>query len=190
MSLQQPVVRRPDGTIALRLATRERAVLRALLGDLREIVGEQSPPPGLTLADASDDSDLDPAHADPVHADPVLNRLYPDARPDDPEWSGRFRDMVRGDLDDGRRAHIAVVEETLQARSIDDGQAEAWLHVLNDLRLVLGTRLDVTEGQEEEPFDPDDPDATARVVFAWTGWLEGEFVDVLAASLPVPEGES
>ncbi len=202
-SMRDSVVRLPDGTIGLRLVERERSILRALLGDLREIVGEEVDPPGLTEldetgedADAGEatadegDADAEPDDAEPVEVltDPVLIRLYPDARPDDPAWSARFRDMIRGDLDDARRENLAVVEDTLDARSIDDDQAEAWLHVLNDLRLVMGTRLDITEEREAEPFDPEDPDAAAMVVYAYTGWLEGQFVDVLAAVLPdIPE---
>ena len=207
-SMRDSVVRLPDGMIGLRLVERERSILRALLSDLREIVGEEADPPGLTEFDEPDDDAAEP-HADEVEAvadddgadaepddmgagdvltDPVLIRLYPDARPDDPAWSARFRDMIRGDLDDARRENLAVVEDTLDARSIDDDQAEAWLHVLNDLRLVMGTRLDITEEREAEPFDPEDPDAAAHVVYAYTGWLEGQFVDVLAAVLPdVPE---
>jgi hypothetical protein len=202
-SMRDSVVRLPDGTIGLRLVERERSILRALLGDLREIVGEEAAPPGLIELDdegedvdadeggaAADDAGADPDDAEPVDVltDPVLIRLYPDARPDDPAWSARFRDMIRSDLDDARRENLAVVEDTLDARSIDDDQAEAWLHVLNDLRLVMGTRLDITEEREAEPFDPEDPDAAAMIVYAYTGWLEGQFVDVLAAVLPdVPE---
>jgi Domain of unknown function (DUF2017) len=214
-SMRDSVVRLRDGTIALRLVERERTILRAMLGDLRDIVGTEPDPPGLSAFDPGDDADADPAGAtDPapddaepaasgppavnaepaasgppaVDADPVRTRLYPDARPDDPAWSARFRDMIRGDLDDARRANLAVVTETLDAGSIDDSQADAWLHVLNDLRLVMGTRLDITEEDEAEPFDPEDPQAAARIVYAYAGWLEGQFVDVLAAALPdVPE---
>ncbi|HEY3335821.1 MAG TPA: DUF2017 family protein [Candidatus Limnocylindrales bacterium] len=196
-SMRDGVVRLPDGTIELRLALRERAILRSLLGDLRDIVGEEADPPGLTTVDADEapadhDVTLDPDATDGVSGaatDPVLTRLYPDARPDDPAWSARFRDMIRGDLDDARRESLAIVEDTLDARSIDDDEAEAWLHVLNDLRLVMGTRLDITEEREAAPFDPEAPDAAARVVYAYTGWLEGQFVDVLAAALPEAAGE-
>jgi len=158
-SMRDSVVRLPDGTIGLRLVERERSILRALLGDLREIVGAEADPPGLTEleetgddedanaageATAAADEDVADAESDDVElvdvlTDPVLIRLYPDARPDDPAWSARFRDMIRGDLDDARRENLAVVEDTLDARSIDDDQAEAWLHVLNDLRLAGST---------------------------------------------------
>ena len=121
----------------------------------------------------------------------MIARLYPDVRPDDPAWSAGFRDLVRGDLDDARREHIATVEASLDARTIDDTDAEAWLHVLNDLRLVLGTRLGVAEEGDDGSFDPDDPDAAAKVVYAYTGFLEAQFIDVLAEALPdVPDEDA
>ena len=187
------VVRLPDGAILLRLTPNERAILRALVDDLRSIVGDETPTPGLWEADdpppaPGPDSDAveageggESAWAD---ADPVIARLYPDVRPDDPAWSAGFRDLVRGDLDDARREHIAAVEASLDARTIDDSDAEAWLHVLNDLRLVLGTRLGVIDDGEDAPFDPEDADAAAKVVYAYTGFLEAQFVDVLAEALP------
>lgn len=178
-TVAESVVRLPDGSIGLRLVPRERAILRGLLEDLRAVVGEEAPPPGLR---ESEDDDL------PVDA--VRRRLHPDSRPDDPAASERFRDMVRGDLDDARREHLAVVEGTLDARSIDDAQAESWLLVLNDLRLVMGTRLDVTHESEAEEFDPEAPDAAAKIVYAYAGWLEGQFVDVLADALPDVPDES
>src|SRR4051794_12387453 len=150
------VVRLPDGTIGLRLGRRERSIMRALVDDLRQIVGEETTPPGLSDADDEPDGDST-MPSTPADVDPVLVRLYPDARPDDPEWSERFRDLVRGGLDDDRRANIAIVEATVDARSIDDRQAEAWLHVLNDLRLVMGTRLAVTDEDDAGGFDPEDP---------------------------------
>jgi hypothetical protein len=188
-SMAPSVVRLADGVVGLRLNARERTILRALLDDLRSIVGEETVPPGLSDADDDDEqAPYGPAGGSAPGPDPVRARLYPDARRDDPEWSARFRDLVRGGLDDARRANIAVVEATLDARTIDDRQAEAWLHVLNDLRLVMGTRLGVTDDDQAEPFDAEDPDAAARLVYAYAGWVEEQFVDVLASALPdVPD---
>ena len=187
------VVRLPDGAILLRMTPNERAILRALVDDLRTIVGDETPTPGLWEADdppPAPGSDADAAgdgEGDPsawAETDPVLARLYPDVRPDDPAWSAGFRDLVRGDLDDARREHIAAVEASLDARTIDDVDAEAWLHVLNDLRLVLGTRLGVIDDGDDASFDPEDTDAAAKVVYAYTGFLEAQFIDVLADALP------
>lgn len=173
------VVRSGDGRISLRLGAQERAILGALVGELREAVsrpgeeGRREPGAGAAPHPAPD-----PA------PDPAIERLYPPAFPDDPEAEAAFRDLVRGDLEDGRRDRVAVVEATLDAASLDEAQALAWMGVLNDLRLVLGTRLGVTDETEAQPIDEDDPDADRRIVFAYLGWLIGQFVDALAEALP------
>ena len=192
-AVRPSVVRLPDGAILLRMTPNERAILRALVGDLRTIVGDETPTPGLWEADdpppaaGADDAvvgEESGVTSGSAERDPVIARLYPDVRPDDPAWSAGFRDLVRGDLDDARREQIAAVEASLDARTIDDADAEAWLHVLNDLRLVLGTRLGVVEDGDDASFDPEDPDAAAKVVYAYTGFLEAQFIDVLAEALP------
>ena len=172
--LPDRVVRGPDGSVELRLVHRERRILRALVGDLHAILDEERPPPGVTEADEGSGEE----------ADPVERRLYPDGRPDEAEASARFRDLVRSDIAEGRAARLAIVEDTLDADLIDDAGAEAWLGVLNDLRLVMATRLEVTEETEAQPIDDEDPDAAAKMVYAYVGWLEGQFVDVLAGALP------
>jgi hypothetical protein len=183
-AMPRSVVRLPDGAILLRMTDSERAILRALVDDLHTIVGDETPAPGLTDADGTPDGE---SSESPGPVDPVLDRLYPDVRPEDAAWSAAFRDLVRGDLDEGRRRNIAVVRASLEARTVDDRQAEAWLHVLNDVRLVMGTRLEVTEEDEQTPFDPEDTDAAARIVYAYAGLLEEQFVDVLAEALPEPD---
>ena len=151
------VVRTAEGRISLRLGAQERMILGGLVGELRA-----------TLA----------------VPDPLLARLYPPAFPDDPEAEAAFQDLVRADLEADRRDRVAVVDETLGARSLDEAQATAWMGALNDLRIVLGTRLGVTDETEASHIDEDDPDAERRIVYAYVGWLLGQFVDALAAGLP------
>ena len=57
-------------------------------------------------------------------------------------------------------------------------ELESWLGALNDLRLVLGTRLGVTEQTYDEP--PRDP---GLALYGWLTWLEGTIVEALAAEL-------
>ena len=71
-----------------------------------------------------------------------------------------------------------------QATSEDEAQAAAWLGAVNDLRLVRGTRLGITEENEANPVDEADPDARQKIVFLWLGWIEEQLVDALAAGLP------
>jgi hypothetical protein len=165
------VARTGDGRISLRLGAQERTILSVLVGELRAAVAA----PGAAARDGA---------AATAAPDPVLARLYPPAFPDDPHAEAAFQDLVRADLEDDRRDRVAVVDETLGATSLDEAQAAAWMGVLNDLRLVLGTRLGVTDETEAHPIDEDDPDAERRLVYAYVGWLLGQFVDVLAAGLP------
>lgn len=214
------VVRRADGSIALRLVEREREILRALVEDLAHVVSAPPLPAepwdadGRRSAAGAEDWPGDPAVAaedalasgiahpgdaaaaddgdepdgDDIDTADIRARLYPSAAPEDPHADASYRRLVHEDLEAGRRARISVVEATLDARSLDDEQAAAWLQTLNDLRLVLGTRLGVSEDSESEAVDPEDPEASARILYAYTGWLEGQFVDVLAAALPdLPE---
>ena len=50
------------------------------------------------------------------------------------------------ELLDGRRAALELVAETVDHDRLSAEEADTWLRALNDLRLVLGTRLDVQRG--------------------------------------------
>ena len=63
------------------------------------------------------------------------------------------------------------------APSLTPDEVQAWLGVLNDTRLVLGTRLGVTE--EEHVLDPADPDAGAYALYQWLTWVQGDLVEEL-----------
>ncbi len=61
--------------------------------------------------------------------------------------------------------------------ALTPAEVQAWLGVLNDTRLVLGTRLAVTE--EERVLDPADPEAGAYAMYQWLTWLQGDLVEAL-----------
>jgi hypothetical protein len=190
--LEPRFARTDDGGIALRLSRHEREIVRALLLELRDVLdgGRAGDATAVDETGVGDDPDR-PDHAgdpldsfDPGETDPVLRRLYPPAIPTDPAASAAFAKLVRGSLEDARRERIVAVEDTLDARALDDARAGAWLGVLNDLRLVLGTQLDVTEASEVEELEDDDPEAPRKAVYAYLGWLEWQLVEVLATALP------
>jgi Domain of unknown function (DUF2017) len=52
--------------------------------------------------------------------------------------------------------------------------------VLNDARLMLGTRLDVSEETDFGAVDPEDPDAQELAVYAFLTFLQGELVEAVA----------
>jgi hypothetical protein len=111
--------------------------------------------------------------------DPALRRLFPQAH-DDPENEAQYRSLVRDQLVTGRSKAVAVVRETLGKETLDADEADAWLRALNDLRLVLGTRLDVTEDLDYENIDLDEPRGRDLVVYGYFSWLQEQLVEALA----------
>jgi hypothetical protein len=162
------IARTADGRIAVRLAPREREILGALAA---EIATETA---GQADADAADD--------------PGLARLWPDAVDGDPEASAAFRELVGTDLEDARRARFETLAATISATSLDEGEGTAWLGAVNDLRLVMGGRLGVTEETGLQPVDEQDPNGGETIVFLWLGWVEEQLVEAMAAGLPEAPG--
>ena len=59
-------------------------------------------------------------------------------------------------------------------------EADTWLRALNDLRLVLGTRLDVQEDTFAAELRSDDPRAPALAVYAYLSWIQEQLVEALS----------
>ena len=151
------IERERNGTYRLRLPADEREVLRALPGQLRDLLGTD---------------------------DPSLVRLFPPAYADDPAADEEYGSLVRDELREGRVAALRVVEETVDAERLDERQLGAWLDALESLRLVLGTQLDVTEETYARDLDPADPLAPALALYGYLSWLQEQAVEALSAGLP------
>jgi hypothetical protein len=157
-----PLVERiSGGRFRLRLTREERDLLRSLPDQLR----------GLLPTD-----------------DPALRRLRPPAYEDDPEREAEYRRLVGDDLLRQRLETLEVMRSTIDADILDEDQLAAWLGTLNDLRLVLGTRLEVTEELYEEGMPEDDPRAPAFGLYQFLGWLEEHLVAALAGHVEPNEG--
>lgn len=122
--------------------------------------------------------------------DPVYNRLFPSAYLDPTEESAEreWQELVHPELLRERLAALETVTSSLDRAGTKRGRAEvelapeevdAWLHVLNDARLALGTRLGITEEPEVAEIDPSDPDAAAHAMYNWLTWLENDLVETL-----------
>jgi hypothetical protein len=115
-------------------------------------------------------------------------RLFPPAYVDDDEAQTEYADLMTEDLTRGKLAAFSAVEASL-ARGrrkrrnwtvrLSAEESEAWLGVLNDARLTLGTKLDVTEEDSTSAIDAAAPDAHARAVYHWLGWLQENLVESL-----------
>ena len=132
-----------------------------------------------------------PAAAGEENADRVLQRLFPRAYldPTEERAEAEWQQLVHGDLVEGRHRAVSTVQRGLAEgrahrgrleATLTEEEAEAWLAVLNDARLALGTSLDVTEDLEFSRLDPDDPDTAPYAVYWWLGLLEEHLVEVLA----------
>jgi hypothetical protein len=145
-----------QGDFEVRLPEVERALLGTLVGALR----------------AALDGD--------VAAEPTLRRLFPPAYvdPDDQEAEAEYQRLMQDELLASRRAALDVLEATATRDRLDEGELLSWMTALNQLRLVLGTRLDVSE--DDPPFpDPDDPTAALHEVYHYLGVLLEAVLDAL-----------
>jgi hypothetical protein len=108
--------------------------------------------------------------------DPVLRRLLPDAYRDDEEAAAEWRRLGRSEV---RSAKTAAVERLLADVTgggpvvvrLDDEHVGYWLTALTDLRLALGTRLQITDDRwydEALRLPDDDP---RRMAYAFYEFL-------------------
>ena len=150
--MRRTVRRARDGTFHLRLTDDERDLVANLAAQLRELL-------------VSDETD-------------GLERLYPPAYANDPDRESEYRSMVHDELLEKRLAAVDVVEQTAAATSLTEEEVTAWMGAINDLRLVLGTRLDVSEDQDLPALD--DPSAPAFAVYQYLTHLLAEIVHALS----------
>jgi hypothetical protein len=150
--------------IRLRLAPQEAELLRGLPEQLRSTLGDRG--------------------------DPVNRRLLPPAylQPEDAEADAEYRRLMHDDLLAAKLANADLVTATLERGEVrarrftvelSEEEALAWLGVLNDVRLALGVRLDITEDYDGV-VDPLDPRAPAMHLLSYLGWLEEQLVEALA----------
>ncbi|AJW78619.1 DUF2017 family protein [Clavibacter michiganensis] len=163
---------RPDGTVAAHLEPHEVAMLRGLLGELRGILDEGSAPGGA---------------ADGAAPSPVVERLLPDAYPDDAESSAEFRRFTASDLTEAKAANATAVEATLaeaDARGagrrgllvvLDPTGAQAWLRTLNDLRLAISVPLRIDEADGWRDRAPEE----SASLYDWLTFAQGSLIEAV-----------
>lgn len=154
---RRQVERGRGGRVYLRLSRRERELLGALAEELCA-----------RLEDGDSGA-------------PDLRRLFPPAYAEDEEDEREYRRLVHDELVSGRLEALRTLAATLDRRELTEEELDAWLRALNDLRLLLGTRLDVTEETFTRPLDPRDPDAPELAVYGYLSWLQEQAVEAAAS---------
>ncbi|WSS10356.1 DUF2017 domain-containing protein [Microbispora sp. NBC_01189] len=164
-----------DG-VSVHLDAGEVSILRSLVSQVLGLVE-----PGATGDDPLERA-LGIGSATPPD-DPVLARLFPAAYAEDDEAAGEFRRYTEATLRDGKRADATTVLETAAPGrlTLTAEQGQAWLRALNDVRLGLGVRLEVTEEVHEEisSMSEDDPRYPVFVIYDWLTYLQDTLVRAL-----------
>jgi len=159
-----PIRRRRDGRYAVKLDPSVRAVLVTMAEQLAPILGPN---------------------------EPMTRRLFPPAYAGDDEGGAErdYRKLVDDALVNHHQEAFTLMARTAQADVLTEAELTAWLSAVGSLRLVLGTRLDVSEDMVAP--DPEDPTAPEYALYELLGQLQFLMIEVLAAELPDegrPEG--
>ena len=142
-----PVEPLDNGTYSLRLSPNERETLLGFVTQLEDVIS--SPPD-----------------------DPRVTRLFPVAYHQDAEMNDEYQQFMRDELVQSRLAATQTVRTILSDDSpMTEGQLYAFMTVLNSLRLVLGTLLDVSEDDDGDDLDDDDPAFGQAQLYGYLGWL-------------------
>lgn len=186
----------PGGGAAVALDEVEIAILRSLAVQLLELIG-----PGDEPAEGADPlAALFAEGPSEPPSDPALARLFPEAYGDDDTElraaSAEFRRFTENDLRTRKRDDALVVVRTLDALTpsgdgaavltLTAGECRNWLGSLNDLRLTIGTRLEVSDedgGEDGSLYRLPDSDPRKPMVMAylWLGALQETLVETLMA---------
>lgn len=190
----------PGGGAAVALDEVEISIIRSLAVQLLELIG-----PG-PAENAPDDplAELFAEGPSEPPSDPVLQRLFPDAysgpdveahSPEQAEeqraYSSEFRRFTENDLRAGKRENALTVIRSLDGLKSGEGgavlklsadESEQWLRALNDLRLAIGSRLDVVDEEDTDllyRLPDEDPRKPMVMAYLWLGGLQETLVETL-----------
>ncbi len=151
MFSRRPVRRTRQGRYVVNLGADERNLLRSLPTQMRAVL-----------------TDTD---------DPGLRRLFPPAysSPQHREHADEYRRLMTEDLVQRHRDALDVLERTADAEELSGEELEGWMRSLNGLRLVLGTRLGVTEDD-----DPSLQMTSEYALYYFLGYLQECVVEALS----------
>lgn len=114
---------------------------------------------------------------------PNMRRLFPPAYVRDDSSQEAYAEATRNELIDSHRRALEVLQKTAQATRLDAEEMSAWLGALTELRLVLGSVLNVSD---EDLWSPSDPSDSQVVIYHYLTMLQSELIDVMEQWLPEP----
>jgi hypothetical protein len=156
-------VRNGSGEYGVRLRAEERALLASLPDQLETLVAD-----GRSAATA---------------------RLFPPAYAAEPKLEAEYQRLMSDELVRRRQATLATVKDTIGRDQLTEAELHAWVGVFNDVRLVLGTLLDVSEDSDILDVDPESEDMPQRIAYVVLSEIVEEAVRALTSGLPPPVRE-
>jgi hypothetical protein len=167
----RPFYRDADGLLTAEFDSAEREILLALTAELSTL-----------LRDADEVGEGSSSRR-------ALDRLLPDAYPDDAEASAEFRRFTTSGILDRKVSNAATVQSALLSSdsrehpdahtvALDAHDAQAWMRCITDLRLVLAVALGIEREGDENLVGGDD--LFALDVYHWLGLVLETLLDALA----------
>ena len=150
----------PRGSVILELEPEEAMILRTLPGQIRKLLEA------------------------PDFGDRVIQRLFPRAYRD-PEKDAEYRELLSKDLIARKLEGAAALEKVLEEASGEGRDSvvtltpenfDIVLACINDVRLVLGTKLDINEDTWKKELDPEHDDAYELALLHYLSILEEALV--------------
>ena len=172
--------KRSGPMIRMKLTDYEATLLESLVEQYTGLLESDEQPPDAGDSFARWQAEL-PGNDPLDQTDPVINRLFPDAYPQDPELSGEFRRLTQARQ---RSNRLSEAEPVLSAlRDCDGGkhpvqvrviELDCWLKTLTGVRLSLAVRLGISTPRDAEDLDAlaeDDPRSYVYRVYEWLAYL-------------------
>ena len=114
--------------------------------------------------------------------DPALPvSAYPDDRREDVQYQRLIADERHQARSADQSAVSLILEEAVAGVVVSRAEAEAWLRVIAEARLIIGNRLAITDAGWE---DDDSEESEELAVLHYLSWLLGGLVEVAIDELP------
>ena len=174
-------IKRKGDVIRLKLAPEERMILAGFAREVSELLG------GVAAADPDPLAAMVGMGSDPPAGppeDPAVRRLLPDAY-DDPAGAAEFRRLTDDELRRGKTTSLSRLADDVEGSDglveLDDAGADTWVQALNDVRLVLGVRLEVDDddGMWRRTLTPEDPRLPLVAAYDWLSGMQEMLLDAL-----------
>lgn len=190
--MARPFRRTPGGYTAS-FEPAERDLIRELAEDVRALLR-----PADTTADGGT---VDPLEAlvgitenPTIPADSAVARLLPAASSDD-EAATEYRRYTERDLRERKIANLSMLAFDIESADLllDEEHARAWASALSDIRLVLATRLDITDDARAEEIHRyvdwsqiETEDEYLAMVYNFISWVQESLMSALMDGLHTP----